>query len=1613
MQRAFGNYQGNWSKELYTIICETSIFIMATKTKADFKKENIRLGTVKATYSRTHKHLEEKYEELEALVKMKDENPQLWSEATAKITSESIQKYRIQAESALTKMDRGAEALIDVILLLSDADTTEGVDVMTERVSTDISSYYDKYGELNSRYANVLRMANDMNYQTANQKSTSKPAGPIETTDYVRFQSCPELKPTFLNQDSDMVDINVFCKQFRDYMNMGYKGKPPTTGISMHLSPFVHSSWMQALQSNKMEERDLEEIVSLIQEEGKLRTPVHQRRLQLFKARRQQSRHTEYIFMLEKLMSVADFDNMTADQLLIHIFADTADATMSRIALDILATENPKVADLRVKVTETEGSIWYQSGPKAAKAAFLNTGKQCATCDGRSHTTENCWGQCIHCKGYGHLAEKCRKNPGNKVNEEDVQKGTAAAVIIPKKKKKKKKGTGKTALTNVVTVEDKPEEIAEVSEASEEEEEVSEEDSPVKPTSQRASRVGFARKCVFKNCENKGSLNQMLSSIAEEDLKEWSDDVFRALKARKDRNPDNPTVYGTMWTKRSGGRSTEVAAIMDSGCTHPLTTLTVTQALKMEMTPLDRELDIVEASGNLLRILGTVSFYLECEMLGGRKLVEAAVIEGEGAAEILISLALMKKWDLIHDTFPMETISDYLTRKTNKVKYAYSSLYSFNTDIYNKSVKIKEPSKICNDLKLEIVKSWSDCFKETLGPNDRMSVDPVKLRMKDESKKKPSFCVRPFDTPYHLRDAYEKELNNCLSAGQLVPCGTETTAWSSKAFPVLKGDGKSVRIVSDFKELNQNIERPVWPTESSGQLLRHIDPEARVFVGMDMTSGYHQIRVDEESSNLLAISTPMGRYKFTVLAQGVCSSSDIFNYLTDGDCRRDNSGALKNMDDILLHAKTIPELKIKLENFLTFCRAKNLKLKPSKLNISEEVEFGGTLISSKLVKKEQVVCILPKDKRIEAFFNLKKPKNKKDIQSFCGMLSSLQAWNPSLPMAIPMLRKAAGGSSKVTWNSELEMEYNRVMEIMQHQIKLSPYNPKKKLRLVIDGASSIGTGFMLVQFRDDERPELGCNIIQAGSGLLPEGRDFSPIEAEAISLDRAISSTHHWIYYCEEVELVSDCQGLLGMFNKQLADITNRKLQKIMEKAQNYSWKLTHIKGESNKIADALSRLCTQICLYSHKYENIKPRLLNLSKRATVRQKQLEHDDPLVMNIANEGNIDLEYLSMLNQIENKIEIANLPADGELRQMGKGINSLAIVEMENGTRLIVRDETEILIPKSMRQEMVRVLHMTHQADTAMIQQARNCIFWPGMKSDLLKIYQECSACQENKVSKANEHNEVSQDNLFENFLPGQQVEIDFAQKGCHDYLMIVCSLTGYIQAYKTNNKGTDEAVKCLRNWSTHYGMPYIVKSDGGPAFRDAWETELKKRGVKIAHSSCYNPQSMGLVERSVQTLKGILNKEGNNLSQLQIAELVFAINSREQQDQGSAITRFLGRGVRGNLPNSLDRSSNWEENVEVRGQKRQARVDKKGRTVGKKQSFEIGEAVKLQDLKTKKWTNGGEITNIRTTPDGTIASYEILTDNGTLTTRHRRYIQKVHKQVKVSITPNSGQLSQEC
>ena len=86
------------------------------------------------------------------------------------------------------------------------------------------------------------------------------------------------------------------------------------------------------------------------------------------------------------------------------------------------------------------------------------------------------------------------------------------------------------------------------------------------------------------------------------------------------------------------------------------------------------------------------------------------------------------------------------------------------------------------------------------------------------------------------------------------------------------------------------------------------------------------------------MTTPMGRYKYTVMAQGITSASDIFNFLIDDDLRINGMNCSKNMDDLLLYSETLEGLKKELEKFLTLWKKKNHNLKTSKFCVGEEVE---------------------------------------------------------------------------------------------------------------------------------------------------------------------------------------------------------------------------------------------------------------------------------------------------------------------------------------------------------------------------------------------------------------------------------------------------------------------------------------------------------------------------------------------------------------------------------------------------------------------------------------------------------------------------------------------------
>ena len=121
--------------------------------------------------------------------------------------------------------------------------------------------------------------------------------------------------------------------------------------------------------------------------------------------------------------------------------------------------------------------------------------------------------------------------------------------------------------------------------------------------------------------------------------------------------------------------------------------------------------------------------------------------------------------------------------------------------------------------------------------------------------------------------------------------------------------------------------------------------------------------------------------------------------------------------------------------------------------------------------------------------------------------------------------------------------------------------------------------------------------------------------------------------------------------------------------------------------------------------------------------------------------------------------------------------------------------------------------------------------------------------------------------------------------------------------------------------------------------------------------------------------------------------MLCINSQIQPEgQHSAVDRFLGRSVLNFIPNSFNDQFVWQEAIKARAQVRERRVNRPSR--GCKEAFSPGQPVLLQDHISRKWDISGKISKIRQAPDGKILSYEILTDKGHLTTRHRSMIKSV-------------------
>ena len=180
---------------------------------------------------------------------------------------------------------------------------------------------------------------------------------------------------------------------------------------------------------------------------------------------------------------------------------------------------------------------------------------------------------------------------------------------------------------------------------------------------------------------------------------------------------------------------------------------------------------------------------------------------------------------------------------------------------------------------------------------------------------------------------------------------------------------------------------------------------------------------------------------------------------------------------------------------------------------------------------------------------------------------------------------------------------------------------------------------------------------------------------------------------------------------------------------------------------------------------------------------------------------------------------------------------------------------LIIPSSLRPEIIEKLHSGHQGLTKCQQQAKDSVWWPGIKKDIEEKVSKCIVCSKHRLN----HVEPLLPSPFPN-RPWEKVGTDIFEWRNSSYLLVIDYYSRYIEVAKLSSMTSQNIVQHLKSIFARHGIPETVVSDNGPQYSAAlFKSFSEQYGFTHVTSSPKYPQANGAAERAVRTVKGLLNK----------------------------------------------------------------------------------------------------------------------------------------------------------
>ena len=184
-----------------------------------------------------------------------------------------------------------------------------------------------------------------------------------------------------------------------------------------------------------------------------------------------------------------------------------------------------------------------------------------------------------------------------------------------------------------------------------------------------------------------------------------------------------------------------------------------------------------------------------------------------------------------------------------------------------------------------------------------------------------------------------------------------------------------MRMCVDYQELNEVTIKNKYPLPRIDDLFDQLK-RAKYFSKIDLRSGYHQLKINENDISKTAFVTRYGQFEFTVMSFGLTNAPAYFmNLMNKVFMDELDKFVVVFIDDILIYSKSVQEHEQHLRIVLEKLRVHNLYAKFSKCEFwLEKVAFLGHILTT------EGVAVNPE--KVETVSNWQQPTNVSEIRSF-------------------------------------------------------------------------------------------------------------------------------------------------------------------------------------------------------------------------------------------------------------------------------------------------------------------------------------------------------------------------------------------------------------------------------------------------------------------------------------------------------------------------------------------------------------------------------------------------------------------------------------------------------